>query len=411
MSALILALPGGVRGYPQGNDDSTLKGQVILPVDQTGPATILVLTAERKPQTPITARYPNLPERGRTDSRGWFELNSLNSAWQYRVVIIAPGCRPKSFAHVDPAAEPLVAKLEAADADKAPRDTIMCGRVLDPRGRPVSGALIKIQEVTRNGTMYFSADKIDPFAVSDDKGEFMVFGQGAFTECGGAIEASGLATGLFEDWPSGNTVHELRLVDGASLCGRLFHGKTPVAQAEICLDRFGAEAGSFAWNSTSLTDSEGRFAFNHLPPGRSCRLRGLMGALGSLGAVPTRVVRLPENRSTNDIGDLLLEPTFTVEGRIRLPDGDSLPTDSCLFFGNFGMGMSQLFPVAQDGSFRTTGFPAGSLTVYIRVPGYELTPRDASLIGGSLTNITVESNVNGLVITMRPRTTPFPQPR
>src|SRR2546421_5227528 len=197
-----------------------------------------------------------------------------------------------------------------------------------------------------------------------------------------------MATALFEGWVAGNTVHELSLIEGASIQGRLVLGERTVTNAEIRLDRFGAESSSPIWSFSALTDGRGRFSFQHLPTNRNCRLRGTMGALGDLGAVPVRIVHAGENRSTNDISDLNLDPTFRVEGRIRLTDGKPAPTNSFVFFGNFDLGMSSPVAVGKDGSFSVTGFPAGSLRLNLRIPGYELTSRDAILKMGSGTNLT-----------------------
>lgn len=402
--ATSLALSGLVHGYAQTSDRADLVGSVTLPTESKS-ATVLIATAQPKPGAPITAHSPRLPLRIQTDAQGRFKFESLDSAWLYAVAVLAPGCRPQTLNHVDPTTAPLKIQIEAADTN-VPPDTILRGRVLDPYRRPVSGALITIQEVTRNNTMYFSSDNIDRYAVSDDAGNFFIYGQKAFVEAGGAVQVSGLATGLFEGWKSGSETHELALIEGASVHGRLLHAQRPVADAELILDRFGAESGSWAWTSTTLTDNEGRFSFDHLPTNRTCRFRGTTGALGDLGAVPTETVSVGADNSTNDIGDLNLDPTFDVSGQIRLSDGKPVPAGSLLYFGNFGIGMSSSFPINGDGSFRLTGFPAGTLTVYLRVRGYELAPRDAMLISGSATNLTVTSNLSGLVIPMHPQTRP-----
>ena len=250
--------------------------------------------------------------------------------------------------------------------------------------------------------MQWPGNGSDECSISDDLGHFIIYCQTAFIAAEGAVEAPGFATGLFVGWDPGNTVHELTLTEGASLRGRLLQAGNPVADAEIRLDRFGAESGSPLWSSTALTDNQGRFSFAHLPPNRSCRLRGLMGSLADRGAVPVRRVEVHGNGSTNDLGDLNLEPAFKVEGQIRLADGKPIPAGSSLSFGNFDLGFSSRFTVGADGSFRLTGFPAGNLTVYLCIPGYQLTPKDALLKSGSATNITVVTNMKGLVIEMKP---------
>ena len=58
----------------------------------------------------------------------------------------------------------------------------------------------------------------------------------------------------------------------------------------------------------------------------------------------------------------------------------------------------------EDGSFHFAGVPAERVTLYLRIPGYQLTPKDALLKSGSATNLTVITDVTGLLIEMKPAT-------
>jgi len=49
-------------------------------------------------------------------------------------------------------------------------------------------------------------------------------------------------------------------------------------------------------------------------------------------------------------------------------------------------------------------FKFQSLDPSLRIPGYQLTPKDALLKSGSSTNLTVITNVTGLLIEMKPAT-------
>ena len=183
------------------------------------------------------------------------------------------------------------------------------------------------------------------------------------------------------------------------------HAGKPVANAEILIQNFGAESGSSVWHYVAVTDDQGRFAFSHLPPNRSFSLYATMESLAGRGAVSRRQGQVHEDGSTNDFGDLNLDPAFTIEGRIRLSDGKPVPTDSLIRLTRTTMvglrdGLS--FALGEDGSFHFAGIPAEPVTLLLRIPGYQLTPRDALLKSGSATNITVVTNITGLVIEMKP---------
>ena len=405
---LILACMGGLCGHAQIAGRSGLTGRVFLPPEKSAQATVLVLRAETKPdrQTPVSAPYPQLPKRTQTDSQGQFRFESLDPAWLYHVVIIAPGCRPASFDRIDPVAVPLTAHLEAVNPTSAPPDTVLRGRVLGPRGQPISAALIRIQGVTRNGSMRWPADNIDPYSVSDGAGNFIVYGQTAFTAAEGAVEATSFAIGLFEGWESGDTIHTLTLSEGAALKGRLLQSGHPVPNAEIRLDNFGAESGSQAWNYSALTDDQGRFLFVNLPPNRSFSLCASMESLGDRGALSKQPSQVHGDGSTNDIGDLSLQRAFKVEGRIRLADGKPVPAHSRLNLVRSMAGRQDGLSLAlrPDGAFSFVGVPAEKVAVYLLVPGYEISPNDRFLKSGSATNFTVVNNITGIIIPMQPRT-------
>jgi hypothetical protein len=160
MKALFLGIAltlAALRNHAQTPLTLDLAGDVISPPGKSVSATVLISHAESKPtlQSPRPTRYPNLPKRTRTDGQGHFRIESLDPAWLYHVVILAPGCQQQSFEKVDPASGPLTARLEAVLSTNRPPDTVMHGRVLNDGRQPVPGALIRIQGVTRDGKMHW----------------------------------------------------------------------------------------------------------------------------------------------------------------------------------------------------------------------------------------------------------------
>jgi hypothetical protein len=59
-------------------------------------------------------------------------------------------------------------------------------------------------------------------------------------------------------------------------------------------------------------------------------------------------------------------------------------------------------PLGVDGSFRFAGVPSEKVAIYLRIPGYQLTPRGAQLKAGSATNLTVVNDITNLIIEMKP---------
>jgi hypothetical protein len=197
-------------------------------------------------------------------------------------------------------------------------------------------------------------------------------------------------------------LHQITLIKGASLQGRLLRDGNPVVNAEIRLNRCGAGLDCWFWDGATVTDDKGRFLFAHLSPSQSYSICGSWDLSVKAGVVPQTDVKIGENGSTNDIGDLNLKSVSEVAGRIHLINGKPIPANSHYFLSDAAMGNSLQSSVGSDGSFQFTAVPGDKVSIYLRVSGYQLTPRDFMLKSGSVTNVIVVPNMTNLVIEMKP---------
>lgn len=422
MAAMIFPLACALvyAEVPVGTD---LTGHVTLPEGMSGAATILVTYAQLKTnfESSISTRNPILPKRTQTDSQGNFKIESLDARWLYFGYGMAPGCKFQQLNLFDPSAGPLNVSLETANTN-VPPDKVIHGRVIDANGNPVSGALINITGTTRNGQGTWPAQDIDYFSVSDDAGNFVVYGKTPFVAADGKVEAAGYAEATFEQWPSdainqewsrtgsmpeglfgyAKPLHQITLVQGAALQGRLVQAGCPVANAEIRLNQCDAGSDCWFWNAATVTDDQGRFSFANLPPHQSWSICGSWDLPAKAGVVPQTDVKIGEDGSTNDIGDLKLQFVSKVAGRIHLSDGKPIPANSHYFLSDAAMRNSLQSSVGSDGSFHFAAVPGDKVSIFLRVSGYQLTPRDGMLKSGSVTNIIVVPNMTNLVIEMTP---------
>jgi hypothetical protein len=164
------------------------------------------------------------------------------------------------------------------------------------------------------------------------------------------------------------------------------------------------------WKAATLTDANGRFLFPHLPPNHNFSVRGDWDLLSSGGAVSQTEVHLGGNGSTNDTGDINVEPVCPVAGKILLSDAKPLPPKSSYFLEDAAMGKSLSSSFDKDGSFRFPAVPGDRVLMVLRVPGYELRPGDFRLISGPATNITVSAGLTNLAFKMRPAPLSTPRP-
>jgi hypothetical protein len=408
---------------PAGTD---LTGHVTLPEGKSGAATILVTYAQLKTnfESSISTRSPILPKRTQTDGHGNFKIESLDARWLYFGYGMAPGCKFQQLNLFDPTAGPLKVSLEAANTNVPPTQVIH-GRVIDANGNGISGALISITGTTRNDQTTHPAQDIDYYSVSDAAGNFVVYGKTPFAAADGKVEASGYAETSFELWPSdainqewpgtrsipdglmgyAKPLHQIKLIKGAALQGRLVQAGRPVANAEIRINRCGAGSDCWFWGDTVLTDDMGRFSFAHQPPNQSWIICGSWDLPAKAGMVPQTSVKIGEDGSTNDIGDLNLQSVSKVAGRIQLSDGKPVPANSHYFLSDAAMGSSSPSLLGADGSFQFVAVPGDKVSIFLRVAGYQLTPRDFMLQSGTVTNITVVPNMTNLMIELKPAST------
>ncbi len=423
IAAIIFPLSCAVV-YAAGPGEVDLTGHVTLPEGKSGGATVLVSHAKLKTnfESSVSTRYPILPKRTQTDRHGNFKIESLDARWLYFGYVMAPGCKLQQLNLFDPIAGPLKVSLVTADTN-VPPDRVIHGRVIDAKGNSVPGALIEIERTTRNAQMISIAQDLDCFSVSDAAGNFVIYGKTPFTAAGGEVEAAGYAKAWVEQWPSdainqewsrtgsmpeglfpyAKPLHEITLIKGASLRGRLLQDGRPVADAEVRINRCGAGSDCWFWGDSVLTDNLGRFSFANQPPHQSWFICGSWDLPAKTGVVPQTAVNIGEDESTNDLGDLNLLAVTKVAGRIRLSDGQPIPANSHYFLLDAAMGSSLMSSLGADGSFQFAAVPGDKVSIFLRVAGYQLTPRDGMLKSGSVTNITIVPNMTNLVIEMKPR--------
>jgi hypothetical protein len=399
-----------------------LTGRIILP-NKSAKATILINYATLKSnfESSNSMRYPILPVHAQTDDQGNFTIGSLDPRWLYFGYALAPECKLKDLNPIDPAAGPLNISLEAADTN-ASQNQVIHGRVVDPRGRPVPGALIEIKGSTRNGQGTWPAQGVDVYSVSDEAGNFIITGKTAFDAVDGTVAADGFAESDFEQWPSdaanqewaqtgsmpqglfgyAKPLHQITLVEGTALEGRLLKSGEPVTNAEIRLNRCDVGSSCWFWGPSLLTDDQGHFLFSHLPPNQNFSICGAWDLLASGGAVPQTKVHLGDDDSTNNIGDINADPVCAVAGKILLSDGQPLPAKSFYYLQDDAMGSSLSSCFDKDGSFRFPAVPGDKVSIYLRIPGYGLTPHDSMLKSGTVTNITVSLDSTNLAFEVRP---------
>jgi thiol-disulfide isomerase/thioredoxin len=347
-------------------------------------ALVFIDTAAPKhgPSTLCPSCYADCIKQAVTDADGKFLIQSLDTDLIFRVLVAANGWQPKFVSKVDPAAKPLNVTLKPQLNGGAPNEKLQ-GRVTDTAGNPVANAVINIRGVTRGeGTRFGGNDDVDPLAVSDASGNFIITSRDPIDAVGVDVEARGFAEAVFPNLATGDTNHILKLTEGATLKGRVVRDVQPLAGVVINVSGANREASAYAGNFSVATDANGKFLFVNLPPGIQYVLCGTMKSLGSRGCIPAKNISVGDDGSDTDVGDITVKPALVLAGQIRLSDGKALPAHQRVLLSRENAWDSTQIEIRPDGSFYFAGVPPELVSLSARVPGYHLSYHNYSLDPG-----------------------------
>ena len=357
----------------------TVQGEDGAPIPN---ATVFVHTAAPKVGAGILCPscYADCRKQATTDRAGQFTIESLDPELTFQILAVAKNHQPKFVAKVDPTEKPLSISLKPKTGGDSPSQRLL-GKVVDPDGRPIAGAVVNIRGVTRGQTTRFGGNnEIDPVAVSDSAGEFVINGQTAFDAAGVDVVTRGFAKRVFQKLTTGDTRHELKLTEGVMLKGRVVKDGKPHRGVEIGVAGTERRAEIFVGDFSVATDQNGEFLFVNLPPNTAYTLYGVMKSMSERGdSITSRGVRTKDDGSSLDVGELAAKPGFTVAGQIRLTDGKPLPANTRVLLNRDGAWDTQQAVTETDGQFRFTGVPPESIGLSARLKGYRMSARNGSL--------------------------------
>jgi hypothetical protein len=102
--------------------------------------------------------------------------------------------------------------------------------------------------------------------------------------------------------------------------------------------------------------------------------------LAGLGYVPALDLTTSAERTVLDVGDLEVRPGFRVSGKVVLGDGRESPPHTRLTVSRESVSDPQEVALREDGSFDLSGVPGEVVSLSVRVPGYRLSKKNASLV-------------------------------
>jgi hypothetical protein len=280
----------------------------------------------------------------------------------------------------DPRTGPVELVLKQHDLDRRDAALILRGRVLDENGAPVAGAVLEPFGMKKgDGAQFGGLRDVDALAVSNERGEFRI----GVPEKGCALylraKARSLAPRSLEPLAAGPDVHEIRLVSGVTVTGKVVWKGKPLAGATLGLVQQNRSAEKFVGDLTIDTDDTGGFSFVNVPPDEAHFIYGIMDSFRRFGAIPVKAIRLEASGTSYHVGVLEVQPGHRLSGRVVLGDGKPVPPQTRVIIGREQAWDSQTAVAGKDGSFAFTGLPAERYSLNARVPGYHLSSKNASL--------------------------------
>ncbi|HKX61212.1 MAG TPA: hypothetical protein VJS65_05200, partial [Verrucomicrobiae bacterium] len=313
-----------------------------------------------------------------TDVAGNYRLGDLSERLLYRLLIASPDSQAMVFDGADPLAGPANARLGPGSSEQG-GSYLVHARLVGPDDQPVVGASVKPDGVgTGTGTSWGSNSGFPSEIITGLNGEFIMSRDQRFTRMSVDIKASGLAPAKV--WlPVSNEVQIVRLGVGATLTGRVLKDTEPMADIEVGVSGRDRNSEVYVGHYEVKTDAEGRFRFEHLPPGKDWYFYGLMRSLRRDGSLPPRPVQTAEHGKSSDLGDLKIQSSVTLAGQVKTKDGQPVPPNLRLSVNYDSAWDTQSVRVDRDGYFEADGLHTGMIQVYLSARDWQPSGENRSI--------------------------------
>jgi hypothetical protein len=360
---------------------ATIRGSVMRSNGDPIPdATVYVYTAKPRVGPGITCPscYADCGKSARTDDEGNFAIPSVAGDLVFNLVVMAKGYRPQIVTNVDPLLKPARARLSTLKLGEMPPEQQITGKVIDPYGKGVAGAVfevggLRIGSITRFGGSVSA--QVDPMAVTDENGEFVI-------NCTNGVEAvtltlQGPSLAKRRLWLEPGKSHLLRMDEGVNVTGRLLRDGVPIVGATVAMVTQDGEASVFMRGFEVATDEKGRFNLRNVPANNRYYFYAKMRDMQAFNlSVPRQAVSTGKPGTQVKLGDLKLEPAYTIRGRVVMSDGSELPDRTRIHFGREDAWDYEEQLLGENGRFEFKAVPAESVSLSVRVKGYRISARN-----------------------------------
>ncbi len=382
LAKILICVALAAPPFPADSGSVDLRGSVIeydgRPVND---AAVCIVSAQVRVGTSshCPTCYPDCAKRAATGRDGAFVIPGLSSVLVFQVVVVAEGFEPALVRDVNPRNGSLKVRLKVIDPGSLKKGHVLSGRVLDPKGGPVQGALVRpIGWKTSTSRWRGPLPGVDPRAVTNRRGEFLLRSKTPNVSLSLRVEAAGLATTIREVLPLQAEHHTIKMRSGVLVTGRVVSPGASAGGVTVGLVQADQSSVRFLGNRVVRTDASGRFHFWNVGAGEDYYVYGTMEDASRLG-VGLPVVKVRTKQEGEDVSPIILKavPCYRVRGRVTVSGGKPLPAGFKLCIVRREAWDFQELEVGRDGAFTFMGVPPELIEVDVP-SGYHLAPENKS---------------------------------
>jgi hypothetical protein len=351
-----------------------LTGRVVDSAGKPVPsANVYVYTAQPKQGvSPVCPScYKDCGKHETSDRTGAFRIHAVDPSLKFNILAVADGYEPKFANAVDPASAAVTIQLVprgAADPDRTVR-----GMVIDPKGKPVVGALVEPQgyHSPDRGTGYGAIPGVERLSITNDKGEFALRIPDAGAACDVRVRVRNYAPMIVRDITPSHPA-TISVAEGVTVSGRIRSGDgKPVSGVRIGIVQRDKASRTFLGPDEIGTNDDGLFVLTNLAPNETYVVYGKMESFAP-NAIVAKDVKT--DAQTVDAGTFTVVPAHRLTGHAVVPEGRNLPAHTRVMLNRIGAWDQQTMELRADGSFEFNGVPSEDVNLIMNVPGLRLLP-------------------------------------
>ncbi len=324
--------------------------------------------------------YRDCGKTATTDPEGNWIISGLDDTLKFELLIVAKNHVPQFTPVTNPAVNmPVNVEIHARDIASLPSEQVVRGRVLRADGTPIKHAVVSPDMVyTQDSGCGGRCEGLDLMAVTDEEGRFALVYAKPCVSMDLGVSARGYAHTCFPRRASGGKEHELRIIEGAGVGGRLVRDGKPVADVEITLVADQSTGRACFDRQVIATNKEGQFLFVNVFPGQKYILSASTAQLKS-GCVEPKDVMVSKDGEEIDAGDLGVIRGVRLSGRVLQPRDGKLPAGAKLTLSSERGWDSITIDLPEDGTFSFPEVARGGYSLHLTSPGVHVSHRNPSV--------------------------------